>query len=80
MTASLNIIFFLFRNPNVRLGQIPNFYRKFVLKAPLTRFMKFDLIGSHHLPTGSADLAGAANYSRHEDQEQSSPCAHSPHL
>ena len=36
--------FFLFGNPNVRggggggasrLGQIPNFYRKFVLKAPL---------------------------------------------
>ena len=29
------------------------------------------------MPTGRDDLAEAANHSRHEDQEHSSPCAHS---
>ena len=29
------------------------------------------------MPTGSGDLTEAADHSRHEDQEHSSPCAHS---
>ena len=35
------------------------------------------LIQSHHFTTGSDDLAGATDRYSHEDQEHSSPCAHS---